>query len=200
MRSFLCVVFILLSAPSVFAQRSGNPAQAGDGSLKEQFETMLDLSNRYREGSREFKVVPRDYLDAFMNNVSDSIAVYTTRIGELESQHSTLQGQIDANSSEVADRDALIAELNEERDTVGLLGMQLDKGTYSVIMWSLVIGLLIALLVALGGTRIAAGNNSSLKRERDKLAEELEQSRKSRLTVEQDLRRQLQDEINKRLP
>ncbi|THH37586.1 hypothetical protein [Neolewinella litorea] len=200
MRSFLCFVFLLFSTAPFLAQQSGNSAQDGDGSLESQFETILSQSNRYREGSREFKVVPRDRLDAFMKNVSDSIATYTTRIGELESQHAALQARIDDTSSEVADRDALIAELNEERDTVGLLGMQLDKGTYSLIMWSLVIGLLIALLIALGSTRIAAGNNSALKRERDKLAEELEQSRKSRLTVEQDLRRQLQDEINKRLP
>ncbi|NJB86999.1 hypothetical protein GGR26_002776 [Lewinella marina] len=189
-----------MGAAVLFGQQSGNPAQAGDRDLQTQFETMLDLSNRYREGSREFKVVPRDYLDAFMSNVSDSIATYTTQIEALEAQQAEQQARIDATSGEVADRDALIADLKDERDTVGLLGMQLDKGTYSIIMWSLVIGLLIALLVALGGTRIAAGNNSALKRERDKLAEELEQSRKSRLTVEQDLRRQLQDEINKRLP
>ncbi|WP_167641652.1 hypothetical protein [Neolewinella marina] len=200
MRCFLCLVFFWMGAAVLFGQQSGNPAQAGDRDLQTQFETMLDLSNRYREGSREFKVVPRDYLDAFMSNVSDSIATYTTQIEALEAQQAEQQARIDATSGEVADRDALIADLKDERDTVGLLGMQLDKGTYSIIMWSLVIGLLIALLVALGGTRIAAGNNSALKRERDKLAEELEQSRKSRLTVEQDLRRQLQDEINKRLP
>lgn len=189
----LTLVFVSLSA-----QRTGNPALSDDGSLQQQFDGMLDVSNRYREGSTEFKVVRRDYLDAFMGNVNDSISTYTRRIAALESEKNNLQGQIDATASEVADRDATINSLNAERDNVSLLGMQLAKETYSLIMWALVIGLLVALLIALASTRVAASNNTELKRERDKLSEELEQSRKSRLTVEQDLRRQLQDEINRR--
>ncbi len=195
MRRFFYLVILLLCTTSLFAQRRGNPALAGNSTLQLQFDTMLDVSNRYQE----FKVVRQLYLEEFMNNVNDSISGYTQRISQLEGEKAVLQSQIDATSSEVGDRDAAIADLKAERDSVSLLGMQLDKGTYSLIMWSLVIGLLIALLVALGSTRVAARNNSELKRERDKLAEELDQSRKSRLTVEQELRRQLQDEINKRL-
>ncbi len=196
MRCFLYLLLLCLGT-SAWAQEA-NPATATDTPLQSQYDNMLSTSNRYREGSREFKVVRRDYLDAFMSNINDSISGYTTRIDRLEEELAGLQDQIDATSSEVRDRDATIKELNAERDSVSLLGMQLDKGTYSLVMWSLVIGLLIALLVALASTRIAASNNTSLKRERDKLAEDLEQSRKSRLTVEQDLRRQLQDEINRR--
>ena len=195
MRRFILYVLLLLCTASAFAQRRGNPALAGDASLQLQLDTMLDVSNRYQD----YKVVRRLYLDEFMSNVNDSISGYTERIGQLERQQAELQSQIDATSSEVGDRDATIADLKSERDSVSLLGMQLDKGTYSLIMWSLVIGLLIALLVALGSTRVAARNNTDLKRERDKLAEELETSRKSRLTVEQELRRQLQDEINKNM-
>ena len=195
MRCYLCFAILFICTTASFAQRRGNPALAGDATLQLQFDTMMDVSNRYQE----FKVVRRTYLDEFMNNVNDSISEYTDRITQLEGEKSNLQGQVSATSSEVSDRDATITQLKSERDSVSLLGIQLDKGTYSLIMWSLVIGLLIALLVALGSTRIAARNNTELKRERDKLAEELDQSRKSRLTVEQELRRQLQDEINKRL-
>ncbi len=197
MRCFLYLLFLCLGA-SATAQQPGDPVEAADTPLELQFNSMLDASNRYKEYNKEFKVVRRDYLDAFMSNVSDSISGYTTRIRRLEDDLAGLRTQVDATSSEVATRDATIEELNAERDSVSLLGIQLDKGTYSLIMWSLVIGLLVALLVALASTRIAASNNTGLKRERDKLAEDLEQSRKSRLTVEQDLRRQLQDEINRR--
>ena len=193
MRCFLYLFFVFICF-NLSAQRRGNPAGAVDAPLQQQFNEMLDASNRYQD----FKVVRREFLDAFMVNVNDSISGYTERISDLESEMADLRNQIEANSSEVAERDATIAELNEELDTVSLLGIQLNKGTYSLIMWSLVIGLLIALLVALASTRIAAANNTELKRERDKLAAELEQSRKSRLTVEQELRRQLQDEINRR--
>ena len=195
MRLFLYLFFLFICV-NLTAQRRGNPAGAVEAPLQQQFDEMLDASNRYQD----FKVVRREFLDAFMSNVSDSISGYTERISQLESDVAGLENQIEKRSTEVSDRDETIANLNNERDSVSLLGMQLSKGTYSLIMWSLVIGLLIALLVALGSTRIAAANNTELKRERDKLAGELEQSRKSRLTVEQELRRQLQDEINRRNP
>ena len=195
----IALLLLLLSTlTSLTGQRYGNPALSEGTALQLQFDTMLDVSNRYREGTAEFKVVRRTYLDAFMANVADSIATYTDRIAGLEGDKAALQANIDENADEVGDRDETIADLRGEKDSVSLLGIQLDKGTYSIIMWSLVIGLLIALLVALASTRVAAANSSELERERDKLVGELEQSRKSRLTVEQDLRRQLQDEINRR--
>ena len=197
MRLYFFVLFVCLSA-TLPAQKRGNPALAQDVPLQLQFDTVLQVSNRYREGRSEFRVVRREYLDNFMTNVADSLSQYPQEIGRLQEEKAALQQQIDATASEVSDRDATIADLNKERDSISLLGMQLDKGTYSLIMWALVIGLLVALLVALASTRIAARSNTELKRDRDKLASELEQSRKSRLTVEQDLRRQLQDEINRR--
>ena len=197
MRLYFFVLSVCLSV-TLLAQQRGNPALAQDAALQEQFDAVIDASNRYRERGDEFRVVRRDYLDNFMQNVSDSLSQYPREITRLEEEKAELQQQINATASEVSDRDATIAELNEERDSVDLLGIQFDEGTYNLIMWALVIGLLVALLVALASTRIAAASNTELKRERDKLAEELEQSRKSRLTVEQDLRRQLQDEINRR--
>ena len=197
MRLYFFVLFVCLSA-SLSAQKYGNPALGQDVPLQLQFDTVIQVSNRYRERGSEFRVVRRDYLDNFMQNVSDSLSQYPRQIERLQEEKTALQQQIDATASEVSDRDATIAELNQERDSVNLLGIQFDEGTYNLIMWALVIGLLVALLVALASTRIAAASNTELKRERDKLAEELEQSRKSRLTVEQDLRRQLQDEINRR--
>lgn len=197
MRLFLLLLVCLMTA-LLPGQRKGNPALAEGSSLQDQFDEMLEVSNRYREGNTRFKVVRQEYLDAFVRNVNDTIANFAPTISRLEDDKAELQRQIDDNASKVSERDATIAELNADRDSVSLLGMQIDKGTYSLIMWTLVIGLLIGLLVALASTRIAATNNTELKRERDKLAGELEQSRKSRLTVEQELRRQLQDEINRR--
>lgn len=198
MRYLIIVFFAFVFSLTAQAQRRGNPALADEATLQEQFDTMLLVSNRYREGSQRFRVVRRDYLDAFIANVNDSIVDYTARIGELEGEVDDLDERNETATEEVEERDATIAELENERDTVSLLGIELAKGTYSLIMWALVIGLLIALLVAMASTRVAATNNNELRNERDKLAAELEQSRKSRLTVEQELRRQLQDEINKR--
>lgn len=182
---------------SVAAQKKGNPALAEGVELRLQYDTMMDVSNSYREGRTDFKVVRHNYLDAFVANVSDSIVTYTERIENLEEEQRALQADIDENASQVAERDETIEQLTQENDNVSLLGVQMSRSTYGLIMWALVVGLLVALLVAIGSTRVAAANSAELERERDKLTKELEQSRKRRLSVEQDLRRQLQDVRNR---
>ena len=91
-----------------------------------------------------------------------------------------------------------IGSLNGEKDSISLLGMQLSKTTYNIILWS-AIGILLALLLfSIARMQVAVTSNRDARIAREKTAEELEKSRKNRLEVEQKLRRQLQDERNKR--
>lgn len=189
----LSLILFLLVTSDLGAQ-PGNPATADTASLRVQFDDMVRVSNRYQQ----FRVVRRSFLNAFIANVSDTISGYTSEIAELKRTIATQNSRIEEQAGEIEVRDQDIVALQEDKESISLLGLDLTKTTYSLIMWALVIGLLAALVLALGSTRVAVSDSSGLKRERDKLSEELEQSRKSRLKVEQDLRRRLQDELNRR--
>lgn len=193
------LVLTLLAVISLFASplsaQAGNPAQASEStSLKTQFDDMVRVSNRYQQ----FRVVPQDFLNAFVANVSDSIKVYIGEIGDLEETISAQAEIIDKLTQDVKDRDGSVASLTEEKDSMSLLGMSLGKGTYATIMWSLILGLLALLAFAFLRMQLAISSANDTKATSDKLAEDLERSKKRRLEVEQTLRRQLQDEINKR--
>ena len=192
-RSLLFSLLFTVSL-SAFAQQ-GNPAQAGEASLTEQYNAMLEASNRYQR----FKVVREDFLAAFLSNVQDSVRTYTDRVKDLEETIATQKAKIDEQTKDLTVRQGEIASLNGEKDSINLLGMQLSKATYSILMWGIV-GLLLALfLFALGRSRLALAESRSVRQLQEKTAAELEASRKSRLAVEQKLSRQLQDERNKRL-
>lgn len=192
-------VFSLLAIASLFtaslSAQAGNPAQADEStSLQTQFDDMVRVSNRYQQ----FKVVRQDFLNAFMVNVSDSIKVYTEEIGTLQGTISAQAEKIDKLTQDVKDRDGNVASLTAEKDSMNLLGIPLGKGTYATIMWSIILGLLALLAFAFLRMRVAISSASDAKSTSDKLSEDLEKSKKRRLEVEQTLRRQLQDEINKR--
>lgn len=193
-RSFLLFVCYFAIVLPLTAQ-AGNPAQAGESSLREQYDAMIKASNRYQR----FRVVDQRFLDAFMANVADSIAGYTDRIEELNAQIATQAAKIEDQASELTTRQQEIGALNEDKDSISLLGLQLSKATYSMLLWGLVGLLIVALVLALGRTRLAVSDSRRVQQAYDKTNAELEASRKSRLDVEQKLSRQLQDERNKRM-
>ncbi len=195
MKIFLSIPLLLLFFFSTFLlAQPGNPAQADTLGLQQQFDEMVRVSNRYQT----FRVVRQGFLDAFMANVSDSISGYTTEIEALTATIGEQKATIDNQAKEIADRDGRITSLTEEKDSISLLGISLTKITYNVLLCS-IIGLLLALLFfALARMQVAVTSGKEARLAREKTAEELERSRKSRLEVEQTLRRQLQDERNKR--
>ncbi|MEM6769291.1 MAG: hypothetical protein AAF597_01800 [Bacteroidota bacterium] len=180
---------------SLLSAQAGNPARASDSTtLKAQFDDMVRVSNRYQQ----FKVVRQDFLNAFMANVSDSIRIYTNEIGSLKGTIAAQAEKIDKLTQDVKDRDGNVASLTEEKDSMSLLGMPLGKGMYATIMWGTIFGLLALLAFAFLRMRVAIASATDARDTSSKLSEDLDKAKKRRLEIEQTLRRQLQDEINKR--
>lgn len=192
--SRLFPVVLLLFFTQLLGAQPGNPAQADTASLRVQYDNMLDASNRFQR----FKVVRQDFLGSFIANVSDSLRGYTEEIGSLKATISNQKTKIDEQATTIGERDAKITELSDEKDSISLLGLPLSKTMYNVVMWSAIIGLLAALLFTIARMRFAVSTSREARLANEKTTAELEKSRKNRLEVEQKLRRQLQDERNKR--
>lgn len=190
---YLLLFLFGLSLTTLCAQR-GNPASADSAALQTQFNELLAVSNNYQR----FKVVRRDYLDAFMANVADSLSGYTVEIDRLNATIASQAERLEEQTNTISDREGSIDALTAEKDGMTWLGIPMSKATYRLIMWSAVIGLAVLLLLALGRMRLAVSSNRESEAKAAKLGEELEKSKRRRLEVEQNLRRQLQDEINKR--
>ena len=187
------VLLLLFFSALLGAQRAGDPAAAGDADLRSQFDEMLRVSSNYQQ----YKTVRKTYLASFMQNVADSLTTKAEKISELQRTIDRQEEQIASLTSSVAERDGNISSLEDKKDSISLLGVPLSKTTYSIILWSAIIGLLAFALLALTRMRVAVASSRELREHNEKVTQELEDSRKQRLTVEQKLRRQLQDEINK---
>lgn len=193
---FHCLLVSLFSLP--LTAQIGDPGRADDVSLQEQFDEMLRVSNRFTERATTFKVVRLPFLESFMTNVNDSISIYTEEIADLKSTIATQASKVQEQTSDITERDNTIATLQGEKQSMTFLGMQIDKTLYGTIVWSIIGILLAAFLFAMFRMRYAASSAKEANLKAAKLSEELDQSKRRRLEVEQSLRRQLQDEINKR--
>lgn len=195
MRTFVFSLFVVLAfATTHVSAQAGNPASASDSTtLRQQFDDMLRVSNRYQK----FRVVDQTFLDAFIVNVTDSIKGYTGEISQLNGTISAQTAKIDQLTGDVKIRDGNVASLTEEKDSMNLLGTPLSKATYATIMWAAIAALLALLVFAFLRMKLAISNANEAQSHSSKLAEDLAKSKKRSLEIEQDLGRKLQDEVNR---
>ncbi len=189
MKNSLSLLFIILLSFNTIAQT----AVEKDNSIKGQFTEVVDGSNNYQE----FKVIKKVKLAVLRQNVADSL-------NKLEQTILATQKTIDAQQTQITKLEQSLATTNtdlstsrEKEDGISFFGILVAKTTYNTIMWSIIAGL----LIALGFFIFKFKNSNAITREaNNKLAEtesEFEQHRSKKLEEIQQIRRKLQDEINK---
>lgn len=178
------LLLLFFSSLSVFSQ---------DNSLENQFDEVLKKSNNYQE----YKVVKKTDLNTLKSNTLSTV--------------SQLESTIESSTQEINSQKSTITNLNKELEStknnleiskdkeknIEVFGFKTTKGTYNTGMFSF-IGLLLFTIIVL----FIKYNNSNrvTKSTKIKLSEtedELESFRHRTIEKEQQLRRKLQDEINK---
>lgn len=183
---YLC---LMLGAILLAQEQPAEPTN----NLDDQFTDVIENSNRYQD----YKVVKIYKLNALKQNVMDSIAALDKDLATANDTIAAKDNKINQLSSSLKSTQDDLTESRAKENGISLFGMLLTKSTYNTIMWS-VIGLLLLLLV-ITIVRFRQSNTvtkaSQLKL--SEVEEEYEDYRTRTLEREQQLRRKLQDEINK---
>lgn len=167
--------------------------QPTNESIKEIFEKTIKEANRYQD----YKVVKQVQLEQLKQQTIQ-------RINQLKDSITLLQEQIDNKDNNITSlnekinlRDTDLATVQAEKNSISLFGLQLDKLTYNLILWS-IIGILLLLLVILVFRYRNSNEITRISLTNLKLAEEeLETFKRRSLEKEQKLSRQLLDERKK---
>lgn len=191
-RSMLAVASLFF-ASFAFAQ-TGNPVTNAQLPLPQQYELMVEKSGRYQQ----YRVVERAWLDAFEAHMTDSLTAMATHQEELNGNIADQAKTISERTEEISTLNGTIASLNQEKDSISLFGASLSKAAYHTIVWGIIAALGVLVFVLLGRSRLAVSTAKEARGKIEKLSSELDESRKQRLAIEQDLRRKLLDERNKR--
>lgn len=161
--------------------------------VENQFKELYKKSNNYQI----YKVIKKNDFLALQKSTLDSVKT-------LKKSINTKEKQINQHLTSIKELQAKIKNLNTDlstsiakEDAISFLGIQLKKGTYNTILWSIIIGLFTALAFFV----YKFNNSNTVTRETKDLLleteEEFEAHKKKAIEKEQKLRRQLQDEINK---
>ncbi|WP_432411131.1 hypothetical protein [Rasiella sp. SM2506] len=161
--------------------------------IENQFVDVVDGSNSYQE----FKVIKKTEINKLRANILDTIGKFDGKISGLNSEIDSQKNEIASLTQNLNKTEEDLALSQKKENGIEILGLLTQKATYNTIMWS-IIGILI---VALAFFVYKFKSSHSVTREAQlKLAEteiEFEKHRQIRIEEQQNLRRKLQDEINK---
>ena len=179
-RLFLSAIILAAAAGRGFCQ-TAIPEVLEKGTLKEQM-TYLEEKTRIYE---YYRAIREDMFQIIKRNAVDSLVKAQGQISILAGMNRNLVSRIDTLTANVSDLETRLDEAITTKESIQILGMNINKNAYNSIMWIIVA----ALLAALGlGFVIFRTNLSSMlrtKKELEELKTEYETYRqKKRIEIE----------------
>lgn len=168
-------------------------AQTARPTLAQQYQDVVMKSGSYK-GFREIR---QDKLDLFWKNIADTLNKERALLNETKAKLNSNGQAVAASKTELENAQKELALSEARVDQISFLGLYLEKGTYNMIMWGLV------LLLAAALTFAVYRNRSSLREARyrsglyNELFEEFQKHKVNANEKEKKLARELQTERNR---
>ena len=195
----LYLLTILLTVNFNYAQESTEAEKLSldQGPISKQFDYISKRSGNYRADGVRYEVVKESNLFKIRKNVLDSIAVMNKKTAELKTTIAGHETTITSLNKKLAETTTNLSAVTEEKDNMSFLGIQVSKGTYNIILWTIIAGLFLLLGLFVYKFRNSNILTQEAKQNLSELELEYEDHRRRALEREQKISRQLQDEINK---
>ena len=195
-KTVLFVTFALFCVTTINAQDDTNQEEKlslNEGTIDNQFEYVIRRSNNYQE----FKVVKKTWLYELKAHTMDSLNAVHKELSDSKATINSQSNEITQLKSELTTTKTNLVNTINEKDSMALFGLQMSKGGYNALMWTIIAALLALLLLFVYKFKNSNTITKQAKKALLETEEEYEEYRRNSLEREQKVRRQLQDEINK---
>jgi hypothetical protein len=172
-----CVLILTVVVITVIkaAGQTGMPDVLLKNSLKEQMNYLEEHTRIYDS----YRAVREDMFQKLKVNVSDTLAAANSKISALNKTKSTLNLTIDTLKANLESTKTRLDEMTKSKNSISVIGLEINKSTYNKVMWTILAGLIAALVI---GFLIFKRNLLSIyntKKEFQELKDEFELYRKT---------------------
>jgi len=189
------------AAASVTATQQANDAYkySPDGLKKGSLANQFDHLNYISKNNYDFKMVRKSNLDIVKRNVVDTVAKLHKEINSLKSSSSNYSSNTKNLQDSIQTLKDQLAQEQQKTDSFSFLGINTSKGLYSTVVWTIIGVLAVATFIFLFSYRKAKVDTVEFQKTAEQSQEEFATFRKKAMEKEQLLKRQLQDELNKKI-
>lgn len=174
------VIFLLTIVATTLAQ-DGLPEVFKEGTISEQLQYLNERTRIYEN----YRAIREDMYRSVSRNTLDTLARSKSRIAALMAQTNTLDNRIDSLNKRL---EAMALELEEKtrtKNSIRVIGIDVNKTTYNSVMWILVAALIFLLVIGYLTFRVNRTITVGTKKDLNDLKAEFEQYRtQSRLERE----------------
>jgi len=195
-RTLFFTTLALLCLSIAYSQESNDEddkLSLTEGTIDNQFEYVIRRSNSYQE----FKVVKKTWLYELKAHTLDSLNAVHKELSDTQATVANQSKEIDQLKTDLANTKTNLENTNQEKDSMALFGIQMSKGGYNALMWTIIAALLVLLMFFIYKFKNSNATTKQAKKTLLETEEEYEEYRRNALEREQKVRRQLQDELNK---
>lgn len=168
------------------------------GTIDNQFEYIFRNSGNFKgTNGQKYEAVKFNSLLKLKANVLDSLNTTYKQLEDSKKIVANQSNEIEDLKTELKNTNSTLTATNKEKDSMSLFGMQMSKGGYNVLLWSIIGGLFTLTLLFFYRFNSSNASTKVAKYKLEEVETEFEEHRRIALEREQKVRRQLQDEINK---
>ena len=171
----ISIMTMILSLPSV-AQKDIN-AWKEENNLEKQYDVFKENLNFWNGNY----FLNETQLNQFFGALRDSVGVLENEIEEKANRINALENRMDSINNKLANTQAELDTSVENQNAITVMGMQLEKGVYTLIISLIILGLLVILAVVFLLYKRSNTVTVRTRRDYDELKQEFETHKKNAL-------------------
>ncbi|RZL41266.1 MAG: hypothetical protein EOO93_30070 [Pedobacter sp.] len=165
-----------------------------DPSLNGQYKFML---SRTRTSADGYKMVAGYRLEQLWKSVEDTLRKERAERKNLQQKLTEQEKTVSYLKTEISGKDASLTENTNKVNEIRFLGIPFEKGTYNIIVWSVIGVLAIALIIVIARSGKSISEAKHRTQLYNEVADEYQAYKAKSVEKERKLARELQDERNK---
>jgi predicted PurR-regulated permease PerM len=173
-RILLIFLLLVLAFPKVTGQTT-MPEVLYKNSLKEQLNYLEEKTRIYEN----YRAIREDMFQKIKGNISDTLSSASKKIAVLKNTTSKLNHTIDSLKSLYETTNTNLENITRTKNSISVLGVEVNKLTYNKIMWTITAALLILLALGFLGFKRNMTITHETKKELSDLKTEFEAYRKT---------------------
>lgn len=173
-RCILILTVVLITVMKVTGQVT-MPDVFIKNSLKEQINYLEEHTRIYDS----YRAVREDMFQKLKVNISDTLSSANRKIAGLNKTKSALNLTIDSLRSNLESTRTSLEEMTKTKNSISVIGLEINKLTYNKIMWTILAGLVAALVIGFLAFKRNLISIFNTKKEYEDLKDEFETYRKS---------------------
>jgi flagellar biosynthesis chaperone FliJ len=182
---------------AVVSFKSNGQTTMPDVLLKNTIKEQLNYLEERTKIYEYYRAIREDMFQKVKKNISDTLLIFTARINFLNGSIAVLSHTIDSLTADLENTRSKLEEVTRTKNSISLLGVELNKLTYNSITWLIISGLAAILII---GFLIFKRNLSAIhniNKDLSELKDEYQAYRKSAREVREKMSMEHFNEIKK---